>query len=78
MGLPRNQIIGHTSIDLGFFSPELRKLLIDDIKKHGFAKNIPGRIIIKNRVGIYLLFKAFPIKMGKEILFRRLCNQYGQ
>ena len=69
MGLPRKQIIGHTSIELGFFSPELRKLLIADIKKQGFAKNIPGRIIIKNRVGIYLLFRAFPIKMGKETFF---------
>ena len=69
MGLPRNQIIGHTSIELGFFTPELRKLLIDDIKKQGFAKNIPGRIIIKNRVRIYLLFRAFPIKMGKETFF---------
>ena len=40
MGLPRKQIIGHTSIELGFFTPELRKLLIDDIEKQGFAKNI--------------------------------------
>jgi PAS domain S-box-containing protein len=65
MGLSRKQIIGHTSIELGFFSPELRKLLIDDIEKQGFATNIPGKINIKNQV-IYLLFRAFPIKMGKE------------
>jgi DNA-binding CsgD family transcriptional regulator len=69
MGLPHKKIIGHTSIELGFFTPELRKLLIDDIKKQGFAKNIPGRIIVKNRVGIHLLFRAFPIKMGKETFF---------
>jgi len=69
MGLPRKQIIGHTSIELGFFSQELRKLLIDDIRKQGFAKNIPGKIIVKNQVGIYLLFRAFPIKMGKETFF---------
>jgi len=69
MGLPRKQIIGHTSIELGFFSPELRQSLIADIQKHGFAKNIPGRIIVKNRVGIHLLFRAFPIKMGKETFF---------
>jgi DNA-binding CsgD family transcriptional regulator len=69
MGLPRKQIIGHTSIELGFFSPELRKLLIDDIKKQGFAKNIPGKIIVKNQADIYLLFRAFPIKMGKETFF---------
>jgi PAS domain S-box-containing protein len=69
MGLTRKQIIGHTSIELGFFTPQLRKLLIDDIKKQGFAKNIPGRIIIKNQVSIDLLFRAFPIKMGKETFF---------
>jgi PAS domain S-box-containing protein len=69
MGLSRNQIIGHTSIELGFFSPELRKLLIDDIEKQGFAKNIPGRIIIKNQVCIDLLFRAFPIEMGEETFF---------
>ena len=69
MGLPRKQIIGHTSIELGFFTPELRKLLIDDIRKQGFANNIPGKINIKNQVGIYLLFRAFPVKMGKETFF---------
>ena len=69
MGLPRKQIIGHTSIELGFFSAELRKLLIDDIRKQGFATNIPGKINIKNQVGIYLLFRAFPVKMGKETFF---------
>ena len=68
MGLPHKQIIGHTSIELGFFTPELRKLLIDDIRKQGFATNIPGKINIKNQV-IYLLFRAFPIKMGKETFF---------
>lgn len=69
MGLTRKQIIGHTSVELGFFSAELRQLLIEDIKKQEFAKNIPGRIIVKNRVGIHLLFRAFPIKMGKETFF---------
>ena len=69
MGLSRKRIIGHTSIELGFFSPELRKLLIDDIEKQGFATNIPGRIIIKNQVRIDLLFRAFPIKMGEETFF---------
>ena len=69
MGLPRKQIIGHTSIELGFFSTELRKLLIDDIRKQGFATNIPGKINIKNQVGIYLLFRAFPVKMGEETFF---------
>jgi DNA-binding CsgD family transcriptional regulator len=69
MGLPRKKVIGHTSIELGFISAELRKSLIDDIKKQGFAKNIPVKFIIKNQKGIYLLFRAFPIKMGKKTFF---------
>ncbi len=78
IGLPRKQVIGHTSIELGFFTPEIRKLLIDDIKKQGFAKNISGRIIVKDKVGIHLLFRAFPIKMEKETLLNGLCNRCCQ
>ena len=69
MGLPRKQIIGHTSIELGFFSSEQRKLLIDDIKKQGFAKNVPAEINIKNQLVLHMLFKVYPIKMGKETFF---------
>jgi len=69
MGLPRKQIIGHTSIELGFFSAEPRKLLIDEIRKQGFAKNIPAKINIKNQVVLHMLFRAYPIKIGKETFF---------
>jgi DNA-binding CsgD family transcriptional regulator len=69
MGLPRKKVIGHTSIELGFISAELRKLLIDDIKKQGFAKNIPGKVTLNHQVVIKLLFKINPIKMGKETFF---------
>lgn len=69
IGLPRKKVIGHTSIELGFISAELRKLLIDDIKKQGFAKNIPGKVNINNQVVVNLLFRIHPIKMGKETFF---------
>jgi DNA-binding CsgD family transcriptional regulator len=69
MGLPRKKIIGRTSIELGFFSADLRKSLIHDIKNQGFANNIPGKININNKLGIYLLFRAFAIKIGKETFF---------
>jgi DNA-binding CsgD family transcriptional regulator len=69
MGLPRKKVIGHTSIELGFISPELRILLIDDIKKQGFAKNIPGKVNINNQVVVNLLFRIHPIKIGKEAFF---------
>jgi PAS domain S-box-containing protein len=69
MGLPRKKVIGHTSMELGFFSAENRKLLIDDIKKQGFANNIPGQVNINNKMVLNLLFRVYPIKMGKETFF---------
>jgi len=69
MGLPRKKVIGHTSIELGFISAELRKSLIDDIKKQGFATNIPGKVTINNKVVLNVLFKIHPIKMGKKTFF---------
>jgi len=69
MGLPRKKVIGHTSMELGFISPELRKLVIDEIKKQGFAKNLPSKVNINNQVVLKLLFRVYPIKMGKETFF---------
>jgi DNA-binding CsgD family transcriptional regulator len=69
MGLPRKKIIGHTSKELGFFTAEQRKLFIDEIREQGFAKNIPVELPIKNQVVLYMLLRAFPIKMRKETFF---------
>lgn len=69
MGLPRNKVIGHTSMELGFFSAEQRKLLIHEIKKQGFAKDIPGKVNINNQMVLNLLFRIHPIKRGKETFF---------
>jgi PAS domain S-box-containing protein len=68
MGLPRKKVTGHTSMELGFFSAENRKLLIDDIKKR-FANNVPGQVNINNQMVLYLLFRVYPIKMAKETFF---------
>jgi len=69
IGLPRKKVIGQTSTELGFISVEQRKLLIDDIKKQGFAKNIPAKVNINDQVVVNLLFRIHPIKMGKETFF---------
>lgn len=66
IGLPRKKVIGRSSIELGFFAPEPRKVMMDEIKKQGFAKNIPAKVNIKNQMVLDMLFRAFPIKMGKE------------
>jgi DNA-binding CsgD family transcriptional regulator len=69
MGLPRKQVIGYTSMELGFFEAETRKLLIDEIREQGFAKNIPGKVNINNQVALHMLFKVHPIKIRKETFF---------
>jgi DNA-binding CsgD family transcriptional regulator len=44
-------------------------LFLDDVRKQGFAKNIPVELNMKNQVVLHMLFRAFPIKMGKEKFF---------
>lgn len=69
MGLPRKKVIGYTSMELGFFLPETRKLLLDEIREQGFAYNIPGKVNIDNQVALNMLFKVYPIKIRKETFF---------
>lgn len=69
MGLPRKKVIGYTSMELGFFLPETRKVLIDEIREQGFANNIPGKVNIDNQVTLHMLFKVHPIKIRKDTFF---------
>jgi PAS domain S-box-containing protein len=69
MGLPRKKIIGRKSLELGHISAEQRYLYIDEIKKQGFAKNIPLELNIKNHGVLHMLFSVYPIKMGGESFF---------
>jgi PAS domain S-box-containing protein len=66
MGLSHKKLIGHKSTELGFISTEGRQSFLADIKKQGFAKNIPVKLNIKDRVVLHMLLKTFPVKIGKE------------
>jgi PAS domain S-box-containing protein len=68
MGLQRKEIIGRKSTDLGYVSKEQRKLFIDSVKKHGFAKHMPLELKVDDKV-LYLLFDVFPIKVEKDNFF---------
>ncbi len=68
-GLQRKKIIGRTSTELGLFSAEQRKLLVDEIGKRGFVKSFPVELKIKNKMNIKFLLYSFPIKMRGKTFF---------
>jgi DNA-binding CsgD family transcriptional regulator len=67
MGLSHKELIGHKSTELGFISTEGRQWFLDEIRKQGFAKNIPVKLNIEDRMVLHMLLKTFPVKIGKEI-----------
>lgn len=69
MGLPREKIIGRTSSELGHTPLEKRRLFIDAIKEHGFAKNIPLELNIGNKGILHMLYSVYPIKIGRKSYF---------
>ena len=68
MGLQRKEIIGSKSTDLGYVSKAQRKLFIDAVKEHGFAKHMPLELKVDDKI-LYLLFDVFPIKVEKDYFF---------
>ena len=67
VGLKRKDIIGRKIVDFGIITKEQRQLLIDEVKKHGFVRNIPLKFKVNNQI-IHALFAAYPFKRGKENL----------
>jgi len=69
-GLKRKDMIGRRASDLGYFPAEQRHLLVDELKKQGFARNILLELNIKNQEVLQILYGVYPVKMGKkEFLF---------
>jgi len=68
LGLKKEEILGKTVAQLGIFENELqRNVLINDVRKHGFARNI--EMDVRNASGKILhgLFSAVALDFGKEI-----------
>lgn len=73
-GLPRKRIIGQKSTALGVYPVEYRKLLMEEIRKNGFARNV-----VVEQQGLFVLFAMYPLKVGKELFLLSaatdVCNQ---
>lgn len=67
VGMKREDIIGRKSTELGIMTEEQRQLLIDEIKKDGFVRNIPLKFKVDDQV-IDILCAIFKFKHGKEDL----------
>ena len=48
MGLPRQEIIGRTSVGCGYILAEQRAMIFNEIKKNGYAQNIELEVRVKN------------------------------
>ena len=65
-GLNRGDMIGKRASDLGYFPSEQRRILVDELKKQGFARNILLEINLKNEESIQIHYGAYPVEMGKK------------
>jgi PAS domain S-box-containing protein len=65
-GMRRKDIIGRKPFDLGHFTKEQRHLYVEEMKKQGFAKNIPLEVHVRNQGVIQMLFNVYQVKMGKD------------
>ena len=68
MGVPRPDIIGMSSTNMGWITPDQRSLLATAISKNGFAENIEleGKVQGKPLLG---LFNATPITINKKAMW---------
>ncbi len=65
IGLNREDIIGHKTVEFGIITQEQRQLFVDEIKKDGFIKNIPVMIKIDGQI-VQALMASHTFKQGKE------------
>ncbi|MGP8154117.1 MAG: PAS and helix-turn-helix domain-containing protein [Smithella sp.] len=69
MDLKRKDVIGRSGLELGYYSAEERQLIIEAIRKHGFARNMLLERDIPNQGIIQGLFGVYPVKMGRKEFF---------
>ncbi len=77
-GLPRKQLIGHSSMELGFLTEKQRKLLHDEVRKQGFAGHIPVQFNIKKHGLLRVFINVFTFKMGKESFLLSAVNDVSK
>lgn len=65
-GLPRQELIGQTSVGIGHITAEQRLLIINEIKEKRYAQNIELEGRVKNNKVIHGLFNSSVISTGKD------------
>jgi len=78
MGLRRQDMIGHASIEIGPVTAEQRLVLFNEIKEKGYAKNIELEVIVKNNEARYGLFNSSLIQMGKDRLWMTVVTDISE
>lgn len=66
MGLKRQEIIGSTSVGIGFITQEQRTLFINEFHEKGCVENMELEVNTKDRSMRYGLFNSSKITLGKE------------
>ena len=67
MGCNRDEIVGHTSIETGFITPEDRALFFQEMDKKGKIENYEMNFRMKGGVLRHGLFNAVKISLGNEM-----------
>ena len=65
-GLPRQELLGQTSVGIGHITTEQRRLITNAIQEKGYAQNIQLEGRVKKNKIIYALFNSSEIKIGKD------------
>ena len=65
-GLPRQELIGQTSVGIGHITAEQRLVIISAIKEKGYAQNIELEVRVKNNKVICELFNSSVITTRKD------------
>ena len=66
VGYSRNEVIGHTSLELNLYSLKKRQDYLDEIRKEKFLHNFELKLRRKNGDFIYILYSARFITLGGE------------
>ena len=76
MGLRRHEMIGQTSVGIGYITAQQRLVISNEIKEKGYAQNIELEVKVKNNETRCGLFNSSLIKMGKDGLWLTAGHRY--
>lgn len=78
IGYSREEVIGHTSLELNLYSSEQRQTYLDKIQKEKTLSNFELRLKRKNGVFIYILYSARLINVNGEQIILNIGNDISE